>query len=96
MGQNVFENASLSLFYSVNFLRYQWRYRHERALRNLYIESGRLMQKTIVIAEYLDAGSFITPALKDHKLASLLNLDTVDEVVLYSQTIGKKIKSGGE
>ncbi|MGH3943024.1 MAG: SagB/ThcOx family dehydrogenase [Pseudonocardiaceae bacterium] len=58
-------HAAATILLIADFDRYQWRYRHERALRNLYLESGRLMQPLILVATALRLQTGITPAIRD-------------------------------
>jgi nitroreductase len=72
----------------VDVSQYQWRYRHERALRNLYIESGNLFQRVLVVATALRLSGLPTPAFSDETVAALLNLNSVRQFPVYSLTFG--------
>jgi SagB-type dehydrogenase family enzyme len=70
-----------------DFPRYQWRYRHERALRNLWIDAGRIMQDILLSATALDMETGITPAVADSRFAPLLELTAGDCQVLHTLTV---------
>lgn len=81
-------SAACTLFFAVNFERYQWRYRHERALRELYVSAGFIVQDAILIATALDMRTHISPAIRDSILLNLLNLAPTDWQVLHSLSVG--------
>lgn len=87
-GQTAPMSAAWTILLSADYVQYAWRYRHERALRNLYIDAGRVAQNLILIAGAYDLGSFMTPALRDRAVASLLQLDPERQAPLYSVTMG--------
>ncbi|MDR7313776.1 SagB/ThcOx family dehydrogenase [Brevibacillus nitrificans] len=91
MGQSPPETACFSLLVTAEFKRYQWRYRHERALRNLFTDSGRILQKMILIANVFSMDCFLTPAIKDLEINQLLKLDAKIEGSIYSLTVGKRL-----
>ncbi|MGH3720573.1 MAG: SagB/ThcOx family dehydrogenase [Pseudonocardiaceae bacterium] len=80
-------NVAATVLLVVDFDRYQWRYRHERALRNLYLECGRLMQPLILVATSLGLQTGITPAIRDHLVGAMLGLDLGNWQALHSLTI---------
>ena len=81
-------NAACTIFLVVDFPRFQWRYRHERALRNLYADVGRMAQYFILISTTFDVRNHITPAVNDDELGKLLSLDLETKQVFYSITLG--------
>jgi SagB-type dehydrogenase family enzyme len=83
-------NAAATILLVADFDRYQWRYRHERALRNLYLESGRLMQPLILTATGLGLHTGITPAIRDELIPPLLALDNGNWQALHTLTIGRR------
>jgi SagB-type dehydrogenase family enzyme len=80
-------NAAATVLLVADFDRYQWRYRHERALRNLYLESGRLMQPLILVATALGLQTGITPAIRDQLVGALLALDSENWQALHTLTV---------
>lgn len=81
-------SASGTLVLIADFERYQWRYRHERALRNLYIDAGRLAHAFLLVAAASRVGCFVTPATDDTRLSDFLALDLDREGPLYTITFG--------
>jgi SagB-type dehydrogenase family enzyme len=87
-GQSAPLTGAWTIFLVLDFPQYQWRYRHERALRNLYIEIGRISQSLLLCAQALNCGSFPTPAFKDEETALLLKTNTYKQYPAYSITMG--------
>jgi SagB-type dehydrogenase family enzyme len=81
--------AAFTVFLVVDYQQAIWRYRHERALRNIYIEAGRIVQRLIWGAESVGLGCFPTPAISDSKAANLLKIaDRGRWNAIYSLTVG--------
>jgi SagB-type dehydrogenase family enzyme len=87
-GQPDPKNAACTILLVADFDRYQWRYRHERALRNMYVEAGRLMQPLILVATALGLQTGITPAMRDEEIADLLGLEPGNWQALHSLMVG--------
>ncbi|WP_434579111.1 hypothetical protein J3P95_00745 [Pseudomonas sp. Z5-35] len=69
---------------------YAWRYRHDKALRNLFIEAGRIMHMHINACSEFNVQGVTTPATRDDELRALLDIDLAsDEIPLYTATMGK-------
>lgn len=88
------QRAAATIVLVGDFPRYQWRYRHERALRNLWIDAGRIMQDVLLSATALDMQTGITPAVSDSRFASLLGLASRDCQVLHTLTISGRHEKG--
>jgi SagB-type dehydrogenase family enzyme len=80
--------ADCTIFLVVDFRRFQWRYRHERALRNLYVDVGRMAKYLILVATAYGIRNHLTPATVDTVLGGLLNIDPERRQVFYSITFG--------
>lgn len=80
-------NAAATVLLVADFDRYQWRYRHERALRNLYVECGRLMQPLILMATALGLQTGITPAIRDHLVGAVLAREPGNWQALHTLTV---------
>lgn len=80
--------AACTIFLVADFRRFQWRYRHERALRNLYVDAGRMAQYLILIATAYGLKNHLTPATVDSTLAKTLNIDLERRQVFYGITLG--------
>lgn len=80
--------AAFSVILVADFPRYQWRYRHNRALRHLYMTSGRVGQRVILAAQAFGMGTLPTPAVRDGVADDALQLDPLRQAVLYTLTCG--------
>lgn len=89
-GMSAARSAAATLIFVADFDQWRFRYRHERALRDLYIEVGRIAQNVIVAAEIFDLGCLITPATNDAVLSTLLGVDGLRRAPLYTVTLGVK------
>jgi len=88
VGMRAPETASFTLVLTADFEKYQWRYRHERALRHLYMSVGRVAQRLLIVAQAHGLGSLPTPATRDSDTCALLRLDPVRTTPLYTLTMG--------
>ncbi|MCP1133367.1 SagB/ThcOx family dehydrogenase [Paenibacillus polysaccharolyticus] len=79
--------AGCTLLYVAEYERYQWRYRHERALRNLFIDAGRAVHQAILCSTAFGKLTSHTPAVKDELATEILRLDPTREQVLYTLTL---------
>ncbi|MEO6676675.1 MAG: SagB/ThcOx family dehydrogenase [Pseudomonas sp.] len=69
---------------------YAWRYRHDKALRNLFIEAGRIMHMHVNACSEFNVQGVTTPATRDDELRGLLSIDlNSDEIPMYTATMGK-------
>lgn len=84
------KTANFTILLVTDFEQYQWRYRHERALRNIFIEAGRIAQRLILESERMGFSSLPTPATRDSSFDEMLNLRRNEQFVLYTITVGKK------
>ncbi|AZO59680.1 SagB/ThcOx family dehydrogenase [Mesorhizobium sp. M1A.F.Ca.IN.022.06.1.1] len=80
--------AACTVLLVADFRRFQWRYRHERALRNLYFDVGRMAQYFILVSTAFGLKTHITPATVDDDLAKLLDIDPDERQVFHSITLG--------
>lgn len=88
IGQSGPLTAACTLLFVAEFHRYQWRYRHERALRDLYLHVAWLAHHVILVATAYHLAIQMTPAVQDSAILDLLALDRVREQVLYTLSIG--------
>jgi SagB-type dehydrogenase family enzyme len=88
IGQPSPRRASAAILLVIDFSRYQWRYRHERALRSLYFEAGRLMQHLLVAATAQGMLTHVTPAMKDTAVLEFLGLPKKTYQAAYCLTLG--------
>jgi len=87
--QTASDTAGFTMLLVADTRQCQWRYRHERALRNLYIEAGRIGHELILAGMLFGLGSFPTPALSDKKVSEFLGLKMDQQIPIYSLTIGE-------
>lgn len=89
VGQSPPSTAHWTVILLADYDQYQWRYRHERALRNIYIEAGRICHELIMYGLAYNVGTFMTPAIRDSRLLALLQInDTVRFDPIYTLTMG--------
>ncbi|WP_405151158.1 SagB/ThcOx family dehydrogenase [Sphaerisporangium sp. NBC_01403] len=88
------ETAAWTLVMVADFQQYQWRYRHERALRHIYMAAGRIAQRLILVGFGFGLGSLPTPATRDQDTCDLLRLDPVRQTPVYTLTMGPAHLSG--
>ncbi len=88
IGMRAPETAAWTIVVVADFAQYQWRYRHERALRHLYMAAGRVAQRLIVVGESVGLGSLPTPAAADELLCDLLDIDPDRQAPVYTLTMG--------
>lgn len=84
------ETAAWTIVLAADFAQYQWRYRHERALRHLYMAAGRLGQRLILVSLAYGLGTVPTPATHDRELCELLRLDRDRQAPIYTLTTGPR------
>jgi SagB-type dehydrogenase family enzyme len=80
--------AAWTLGLVADFPRYQWRYRHEHALRRLYLEAGILAQELIILGSSYGLATLVTPAQKDRPYLRLHGLDDLRFACIYTLTMG--------
>lgn len=84
VGQPSPQTASCTLLFVSEFERYQWRYRHERALRMLYMDTAKIAHQVLLVATAYSLNTHITPAVRDKITSQFLGLDPVKQQVLYT------------
>ncbi len=88
IGHKTSKNSSFSIVMVADLKIWQWFYRHERALRNLYIDGGAIMQSLLLNATRFELKTHITPASHDSMFNKLLDLEEYEEQVFYTLTAG--------
>ncbi|MFB6201864.1 MAG: SagB/ThcOx family dehydrogenase [Halorhabdus sp.] len=89
VGQQFINGAGLACYFSACFERYQWRYRHSRAMRTMFQEIPSHAHRMILVATALGLGNFLTPAQKDELIDDLFGLDGFSESIAYFVGVGK-------
>ncbi|NIA72316.1 SagB/ThcOx family dehydrogenase [Pelagibius litoralis] len=89
IGQTAPLSASWTAVFVADFPRYQWRYRHDRGLRHLYIDAGWVGQELIWAGMQFGLGALPTPATRDSDLCDLLKVDPCRYAPIYTLTFGQ-------
>ncbi|MDI2592557.1 SagB/ThcOx family dehydrogenase [Pseudomonas sp. N3-W] len=82
-GQHFINDLPMGLFISVRFDKLWWKYEHSRAYRMAYIEAGHISQSFQLVATVLGLGTWLTGALMDDQVETLLKLDNSAEQPLF-------------
>ncbi len=84
----VLESAVTFIWAAVCY-RMTWRYQ-ERGYRYLSLDAGHICQNLYLAGEAIECGTCAIGAYDDDQINSLLDLDGVDEFVVYIASTGKK------
>lgn len=84
IGQKAPLTSGCVLLLSTDFRRIQWVYRHDRVIRNTYINSAKIIHALLLVATAFQLFTSITPAVYDSVALSLLGLDPKESQVLYT------------
>lgn len=76
VGQPATETAAVTLLYVADVERHQWRYRHHRALRGMWIDTAKAVNELLWELSSRSIVPHITPALSDTRVMELLGLPT--------------------
>lgn len=82
------KTASFAIALVCHFERYQWRYRHEGALKHLYINCGQIFQRAMLYCSSLDYKTHLSPAIKDSDILDLIGFDRTKYQVMSILSIG--------
>ncbi len=87
LGQRMCADAAAVFIWTGVFPRSKWKYR-QRAYRYVYLDAGHIAQNLALACENLELGSCQIAALFDDRINDLLQVDGIDESVLYMSTAG--------
>ncbi|HEC78494.1 MAG TPA: SagB/ThcOx family dehydrogenase [candidate division WOR-3 bacterium] len=90
MIQQMIKGANAVLFITGIFKRTTFKY-HERGYRFVLMESGHVAQNLSLICEAISLGSVLIGGFHDDEINSFLEVDGVNEAVLYPIVIGKPV-----
>lgn len=76
VGQPATETAAVTLIYIADVERHQWRYRHHRALRGMWIDTAKAVNELLWELSSRSIVPHITPALSDTRVMEILGLPT--------------------
>jgi nitroreductase len=88
-GMQAAQTAAATVVLVADFPQRQHRFPYDRALRELYIEVGRIAQWLIVACEARGAGCLITPATNDKVFCEVLGLPP-HQAPVYTITFGPR------
>ncbi len=74
-----YTGAAVVVFMTSVFARVQWRYKHARAYRNVFLEAGHLGQTFCLLATRLGLAPFCTAAIAEDPVELALGVDGVSE-----------------
>jgi SagB-type dehydrogenase family enzyme len=90
-----FANASVMVFFTVQFERQLWRYPYSRAYRAALIEAGHVCQTLLLTATWLGLAPFSVMGLADSVIEQDLGIDGITESVLYAAGFGRPPRGSG-
>jgi len=93
-GQWWYRPASALMLMTAVVPRVQWRYPFARAYRSVLLEAGHLCQTFCLVATWLGLAPFCTMALADSRIERDLQIDGLEEVVLYAAGVGTRPADG--
>lgn len=82
-GQHFINNLPVGLFISARFDKLWWKYQHSRAYRMAYVEAGHISQTFQLVATALGLNTWLTGALTDDQVETLLGLEDSAEQPLF-------------
>lgn len=74
-GQHFINDLPAGLFITCRFDKLWWKYGHSRAYRMAYVEAGHISQTFQLVATALGLNTWLTGALTDHQVESLLGIE---------------------
>ncbi|MGW7534243.1 nitroreductase family protein [Amycolatopsis sp. NPDC054798] len=84
VGQPAPRTAAATIVLVADFDRYQWRYRHERAMRHLYVDAGHVAGYLLLAATSRNKQAHISPASSDTRGLRFLERDPAKDQIVYS------------
>jgi SagB-type dehydrogenase family enzyme len=87
LGQGMCANASAVFVWTAIFARSRWKY-GQRAYRYIYLDAGHIAENLALAAVSLGLGTCQIGALFDDEVNKLLDIDGVDESVVYLSVVG--------
>ena len=84
VGQPAPLTAAATIVLVADFNRYQWRYRHERAMRHLYVDAGHVAGYLLLAATSRNKQAHISPASSDSQGLRFLERDPATDQIVYS------------
>lgn len=88
LDQEIARRANVVFVWTAIVERAKWKYK-QRAYRYIYLDAGHIAQNVALAAVALGLGSCQIAALYDDEANALLNVDGVEESVIYMTAVGK-------
>ena len=88
LGQEMVYNSAATFIWTAVIERSKWKYL-QRCYRYIYMDCGHIGQNFYLIAEALGLGACTIGAIYDDELNKLLDLDGLNETVIYMGVVGK-------
>lgn len=89
VGQPAPLTSAVTVIYASEVQRHQWRYRHARALRGLWIDSAKVVNHLLWALAARQIVPHMSPAVADTEICRLLSLDpNLDNEIVYSVSFG--------
>lgn len=86
LDQRIAGDAAVTFIWSAIIERSRWKYL-QRAYRYIFMDVGHIAQNLALAAEALELGSCQIGALYDDEMNALLNLDGIEESVIYMSSV---------
>jgi len=80
--------ASFLIILSIDLKKAMKGFPYSRALREIYIDSGRLAQKLLLKGMQHHVGGLPSPAMNDSHMCSFLNIDPTKCIPIYTIAMG--------
>ncbi len=87
--QNMIQSAQITVLWSAILARGKWKY-GQRAYRYVYLDAGHIAQNLYLAAETLGLGVCAIGSFYDNECDRILEIDGVEETVVYMATVGVK------
>ena len=87
--QNFVNTSAATFIWTAVVYRMKWRY-GERAYRYLLLDAGHVCQNLYLAAESINCGVCAVAAFSDDDMNALLDIDGIEQFVIYLATLGKK------
>jgi len=88
LGQDFIGKSAVTFIWVSDAYRMKWRY-GERGYRYLHLDAGHVCQNLYLSAGSLDCGVCAIAAFSDDHMNDLLELDGVEQFVIYIASVGK-------
>lgn len=87
-GMSASLSAAFLVVLSIDIQEALRRFPYDRALREIYIDAGRIAQKLLLKGMQYQVGGLPSPAMRDTSMCTFLNLDPEESIPLYTLTMG--------